>query len=155
MSFIIAIICCACVLIIMGFDDWKDNMVSGVYCLIAWVTSMVAWFLCGRNLNICIVLLILFVAFYITPGESFINSADILPIAMYIATFVQLGSRSMEIFMFPFCTLLVMIPYGKFYAHANGFKWKFGDKVPMPMLPCFAAAWCLSVICVCIYRAIA
>lgn len=148
---IISIYLLSLILIPVAKDDWKDSLVDGRLCLIAWVCTGIAWFLCGHGLWTGIIIAAMCVVFYAKSESDIFGSADFLPVAMYFAVYLQQGFTTGIIIMYPVCLLAVLVPYGKFYAKTHGFEWKLGDRVFMPMLPCMAAAWWLSAVCYTVY----
>lgn len=135
----------------MAIDDWKDNYVDGRLCLVAWILTGLAWFFCGYQLWTGIVLLVLVIIFYSKFEIPLFGDADILPIAMYIAVFLSVGTGRAIWIMYPLCLLACLIPYAKIYCKAHGSVWKPFCGIAMPMLPCFAVGWWLATISYAIY----
>lgn len=133
-------------LILMAAEDWKTMEISGWKCTATWALTIVSWYLCGHNIVAGVVILILLIVYYAPFELSVFGDADIIPLAMFIAIPCSLGLFSIYVLSYPITLLLCLVPYGKLYAREHGFSWKFGDKVIMPALPCFAVSWCVSTL---------
>lgn len=149
---LLALISCGVALSIAAKEDWKSSTVSGIICVICWAIIALSLFLWGFGiLHVCICI-IMCLAFYILGPESPAGSADLLPLAMYIATYAQDNFLSPVPLMYPLCILVILVPYAKVYGKVSGSGWKIFRMQRMPMLPCLAIAWWLSVISYVIYK---
>ena len=138
-------------LTVIAVEDWKSYTVSGVKCLLCWGLIFFVWKLLNAPIVVGVILIVSFILFYALPEMPAIGSADFLPLAMYICVFLVDGLVSPLVFMYPLSLLASLIPYGKLYGRMHGYAWKFGSKVYMPALPCFAAAWWISAFACVIY----
>lgn len=149
---LLALILCGAALIVAAVEDWRSSTVSGLVCLICWVITGLAallWGLAPVQTFICGVLC---AVFYVYGPNCPLGSADILPLAMYIATYVQGDVESPVQIMYPLCVASILIPYAKLYGRVTGTGWKLFNMQYMPMLPCLTAAWWMAVIVYVVYR---
>ena len=146
-----SLLCCV-ILLIMAREDWKTNAVSEWKCLISWMLVAVSWFYCGHNVLNGVILALLLVLYYLPFEISVFGDADIIPFAMFIAISCSEGLFSIYAIAYLIILLITLIPYGKFYAKVHDFKWKFGDRVMMPALPCFAFVWCVYTVLVGVFE---
>lgn len=149
---LLALILCGVAMSIAAKEDWKSSTVSGVICVICWAIVALSLFLWGLGAPQVFVCFAMCLAFYILGPESPLGSADLLPLAMYIATYAQDNFLSPVPLMYPLCILVILVPYAKVYGKVSGSGWKIFRMQRMPMLPCLAIAWWLSVISYVIYK---
>lgn len=133
-------------LIAASIQDWKTMYVCGELVFSCWILCLSLLYFNSNStvyhwIFVCVLAIVCYLPFDI-PG---FGDADLLPIAFYFAYYAPtLSATTVALFGFPVFLLLCLIPYGKIWGRAHGMNWSFGDAVPMPMLPCFTAAWVLS-----------
>lgn len=135
-------------LVASAYEDWKEWSVNGWLTLVCWKVSLLSAILHpDRNwISVAIVILLMIVCY--SPFEiPMFGDADLIPFAFYFAYFNPFAWVStLSIIGFLVCLLVCLPVYGKVWASAHGEEWHFGDKKPMPMLPCFAMAWVPAVL---------
>lgn len=131
---------------IMSVEDWRSMSISGLQCFVSWVLLGSYTLLFGELLPVCVIIVVIGIFFYAVKADCFITSADVIPLVAYLAVYWASGFDVVRSLLFPLSLLAILFPYGKVYAKSHGFEWHIGDRVPMPMLPCFASAWMCALI---------
>ena len=134
-------------------EDWKEWSVHGYLVLGCWLVAIIMAALHPQR-NWMSVMLVVFMAIlcYLPFEIPVFGDADIIPFAFYVAYFNPFAWVSTLSIILWLVLLLASLPiYGKLWAHAHGDTWHWGDKKPMPMLPCFAMAWVPAVIIYLVY----
>lgn len=140
-------------LLIASLDDWKSWSVNGYIVLACWVAACAGALLHPDRTIISIgVVLVLAIVCYLPFEIPMFGDADLIPFAFYFAYFnPPAWVSTISVILWPVALLACLPVYGKVWAKAKGVTWHWGANVPMPMLPCFAMAWVLSLVTHLIY----